>query len=516
MKNISEDSTVEIYFNTVDSDGAPVAPSSAFVVGDFAIHKDGSATEKTSTNGLTVTSPFDTKTGLHLLSIDTSNDTGDAGFWTSEGRYMVRFNTATTVDSVSIDGRLVPNGEFGIDIPLNLGKINGEAQPTINLAYPDGYIYIDTVAGTSGTTAGVNGTKFNPVDTIANAMTLSDSGSVGIKKFNVWGSSSITLAASAKGYTFEGAGYSFDPNGQNVSYATIRGANLNSSSLPSAGDNSRYYNCYLNGATIGDDAFYYDPLISSVTLNGNVHIENGRCAALPESESQFSFESGVSVRARILDWQGDARLYGMGVGSANHKVRIHGGGTVTIDATSTIGSIYLVGDITVVDEVAGGFLGTLVHEYMPEKVRVEMDDNSTDLDLILANVSGVQTTADTIFESGSSAWTTATGFATPSNVTDAQDTVIASGTSAWTTATGFATPANVTAAQDTIIASGSDWVTASGFNTVVPDNSGIATIRVKTDQMNFGVTNQLDANIESINTVGVSGAGTSGNKWRGS
>lgn len=367
----------------------------------------------------------------------------------------------------------------------NVKQINGEEQPTIDLAYPDGYIYIDTVAGTSGTTAGVNGTKFNPVDTIANAMTLSDSGSVGIKKFNIWGNSSITPATSVKGYTFEGAGYTFDPNGQDLSYATVIGADLNSSTLPSAGDRSRYHNCYLNGATIGKDAFYYDSMISSVTLNGNVHIENGRCASLPESESWFTFESGVSVRARILDWQGDARLYGMGVGSANHKVRIHGGGTVTIDATSTAGSIYLVGDITVVDEVVGGFLGTLVHEYMPEKVRVEMDDNSTDLDSILTNISGVQV-------------------------------IVESGSSAWTTAEGFATPANVTAAQDTIIASGSDWVTASGFNTVAPDNSGIAAIQAKTDQMNFGVTNQLDANIESINTVGVSGAGTSDNKWRGS
>jgi hypothetical protein len=120
-----------------------------------------------------------------------------------------------------------------------------------------------------------------------------------------------------------------------------------------------------------------------------------------------------------------------------------------------------------------------------------------------------------IIESGSSAWNTATGFSTPTNVTDAQDTIIASGASDWTTATGFATPANVTAAQDTVIASGSDWVTASGFNTVVPDNSGVAAIQVKTDQMNFGVSNQLDANVKSINDATINGSGTTGNKWRG-
>ena len=135
MKNIPEDSTVEIYINTVDSTGAPVAPSSAFTTSDFAIHKDGSATEKTTANGLTVTSPFDAKTGLHLLSIDTSIDTGDGGFWTAGGRYAVRFNTAKTVDSISIDGRMSPNGEFFVDVPIasDLKKIQTDAQSATDL-----------------------------------------------------------------------------------------------------------------------------------------------------------------------------------------------------------------------------------------------------------------------------------------------------------------------------------------------------------------------------------------------
>lgn len=114
MRRIDEDSTLYLYFNTIDSDGAPVAPSSAFTTSDFSIHKNGSAVEKTSTNGLTMTSPFDSETGLHLLTIDTSNDTGDASWWENDAQYQVRFNTTKTVDSTSIDGRLVPSGEFKI------------------------------------------------------------------------------------------------------------------------------------------------------------------------------------------------------------------------------------------------------------------------------------------------------------------------------------------------------------------------------------------------------------------
>lgn len=91
--------TVAVYFTTYNNQGAPVAPSSAYVTSDVKIYKNGSATEKTSTNGLTMTSPFDSIVGLHRLLIDTSNDTGDSGFWTTGGgdAFSVILSSAKTV-----------------------------------------------------------------------------------------------------------------------------------------------------------------------------------------------------------------------------------------------------------------------------------------------------------------------------------------------------------------------------------------------------------------------------------
>lgn len=114
FRNLTEDGVIEIYFETFNASGVPVAPSSSFTTADFAIYKNGSATAKATTNGITVTSPFNSETGTHLIIIDTSNDTGDSGFWTTGSRYQVKFNTAKTVDSKSIDGRSVPRGSFGI------------------------------------------------------------------------------------------------------------------------------------------------------------------------------------------------------------------------------------------------------------------------------------------------------------------------------------------------------------------------------------------------------------------
>lgn len=91
-----------------------MAPSSAFVAADFRIYKDGSATEKTTTNGITVTSPFDSVVGRHLIEIDTSNATGDSGFWASGSAYFVEFNTAKTVSGQTVSGLEV--GSFSLEL----------------------------------------------------------------------------------------------------------------------------------------------------------------------------------------------------------------------------------------------------------------------------------------------------------------------------------------------------------------------------------------------------------------
>jgi len=100
--DFSEDSTVRIVLATNNTSGAAVAPSSAFEEADFRIYKNGSATQKATTNGITIASPFDSVTGLHVLNIDTSNDTGDSGFWTTGADYWVVATPDETIDSQTV------------------------------------------------------------------------------------------------------------------------------------------------------------------------------------------------------------------------------------------------------------------------------------------------------------------------------------------------------------------------------------------------------------------------------
>jgi len=115
--------TVSVYFTTHDTNGAPIAPLSAFEADDVKIYKDGNAAQKTTTNGLTMTSPFDSITGLHRLLIDTSNDTGDSGFWVGGHVYSAVLNPDT--ETVNGQAPLKVIGTFGLALAAN-----GGASPT--------------------------------------------------------------------------------------------------------------------------------------------------------------------------------------------------------------------------------------------------------------------------------------------------------------------------------------------------------------------------------------------------
>ena len=101
--DFAEDATVYVYFTTSDSAGGAVAPSSVFEAVDVKIFKDGSAAEKATNNGLVMTSSFNSTTGLHRLVIDTSDNTGDAGFWVTGFDYTVILDPSDeTVDGETV------------------------------------------------------------------------------------------------------------------------------------------------------------------------------------------------------------------------------------------------------------------------------------------------------------------------------------------------------------------------------------------------------------------------------
>ena len=178
MGDYADDSTVRIFFTTNDGSGGAVAPSTAFEAADVVIYKNNSATQKATTNGITMISPFDTVTGLHLVEIDCSNDTGDAGFWATGNDYSVVLSPDETVDSQTVVAAIA---QFSIEnriVSAVKGTVNGVAGTIQTLDA------LDTAQDTqhSTTQSAISAlNNFDPTsDTVANVTTVgSVLGSVG-------------------------------------------------------------------------------------------------------------------------------------------------------------------------------------------------------------------------------------------------------------------------------------------------------------------------------------------------
>ncbi len=69
------------------STGAPTATTN-FAAGDIQIYKDGGTTQRSSSAGITVSTSFDSNTGLQMVVIDLSDNT-DAGFYAAGHEYQV-------------------------------------------------------------------------------------------------------------------------------------------------------------------------------------------------------------------------------------------------------------------------------------------------------------------------------------------------------------------------------------------------------------------------------------------
>lgn len=109
-------STIKALFHTFSSAGASVTVT-GLAAADIEIYKDGGTTQRASDNGYTVDDDFDTITGVHLVSIDLS-DNSDAGFYVVGSQYSVVIS-AITVDSQTVSFVL---GTFRID---NVSKATG-------------------------------------------------------------------------------------------------------------------------------------------------------------------------------------------------------------------------------------------------------------------------------------------------------------------------------------------------------------------------------------------------------
>jgi len=170
LGDFAADETIYFYFDSFDSSGGSVTMT-GLATTDIEIYKNGSTTQRSSDAGYTLLDTdgidFDTITGIHGFSVDTSDNT-DSGFYAAGNEYVV------VVSSVTIDSQTVSfvAGSFSIENRFMRGT--DSAALATALATVDtnvDAILVDTGTTLPATLAGLN--DFDPTtDTVANVTTV--------------------------------------------------------------------------------------------------------------------------------------------------------------------------------------------------------------------------------------------------------------------------------------------------------------------------------------------------------
>ena len=210
----------------------------------------------------------------------------------------------------------------------------------IALYYPDG-VWLDTVNGTDGTVTGVNGIQTFPVKTIAAAYALCASLSLRMIHFTSGSNvTAVTLTQSASGWTFLGGG-KIDLGSQSIADAVF--TDVYSIYGVSTGDDATFYNCGIGSGGITLDHAYLTlcRLKGAITLIANADpIIFQDCIDATGAAADFELIFVANATAILRNLRGAVTLKSM---ASTNSVVIDGALRVTIDATSTAGSITVRG-----------------------------------------------------------------------------------------------------------------------------------------------------------------------------
>lgn len=124
-------STIRIPFSTFDKDDGSSITMTNYAAADVLCYKDGSTTERASTNGFTATTDFDSKTGKHLAVIDLADNT-TSGFWNAGSEYLVAID-AVTVDGVTTGGWIArfTIGYQGANLDTTIASLSSQTSFTL-------------------------------------------------------------------------------------------------------------------------------------------------------------------------------------------------------------------------------------------------------------------------------------------------------------------------------------------------------------------------------------------------
>ena len=250
-------------------------------------------------------------------------------------------------------------------------------------------------------------------------------------------------------------------------------------------------------------------------LSGSIGSYTGDTPQTGDAFARLGAPAGASVSADVVAVKSDtasiktATNTGVAPG-ASGGLLISGSnsGTTTLGAMTVTGATTLTGAVSMPAGLSAVITGSLSGN--------------------VGGISGTTQTFDALQTAqnsahGAGSWATATGFATPTNITAATgiDVTKWAGAAVATPATAGVPEVDVKAINNvattavTTVKAVQGLTTADTIATVTGlTASDVGAIKTQTDKLTFTVANQVDSNVQSVNDVLLQGAGVTGNSWR--
>ena len=528
-----ENATIEFKFSTNTGGGAavnfslpPLEPS------DIKIYKDASLIQRTSESGFTIITNFDNTeaglVGIHHITIDLSDNT-DVSFYAPGHTYQIILDpTVELVDENAVTHVLL---EFGIEN-------NGDTTKH------EGAVWFDSGAtANTNTKLGTDGIARRPVTTFGSAKTIADA--LGTKRIKIKGTA--TLTQNLNGYILEawnsGRQFAGSPDILNLNGAFtyenlhVKDLSVNSDGTSTIADSNVWVNTrqlgpsdlggtYENGSFVSE---LYKIKVDTVINGGFAFKETGNTVSLSLANNGTvlvvnNLGANISIQ--------DMTLFDQGAfvqGSSIHNL--------FLSSSNTDGTIDISGVPEIIDQTAGA---TVILRFYTGIVSGTVDSNLISILGTPQSATDLKDFADDGYDPGTNkvqgvvlvdTTTTNTDMLTTAAVNTEVDTALAdinldhllfnvaidanvTNDSLWAQLTSkAATPdystfdnitdslealADMSAPSAETIADAvwdeltSGHVIAGSFGKLVSD------INVKTIQLTFTVSNQLDSNLVSI------------------
>ncbi len=223
-----------------------------------------------------------------------------------------------------------------------------------SVGYADGAIWVDTENGTAGTEAFVNGIADKPVDSWADALTLS--GALGITRFHIINGSTITLSGDSSHFTLIGNVWTLVLNGQVVDGLYVDGAEV--SGIGTGGTHEPgFTDCHLNDMTLPPCHMSRCGLMGTFTAGSAGSFSFDSCHSNVEGTGTPTFDFGVGLNASEVGFRrysGGIEIKNMGAGTGSYNMSLEGDGQLVINANCSATSTVAIRGLFTVTDNAGG------------------------------------------------------------------------------------------------------------------------------------------------------------------